>query len=105
MTTASSASLIGACEPIFIVLVAWILLRQRPSLRLIMAIIVAVAGLLLVSGDAAGEVGASAMLGDVLVAMATIFAATYVVASSLVSARFPAATLAAAQQMVGWSSP
>lgn len=34
-------------------------------------------------------------------ATATLFAATYVVLSSVVSARFPAATLAAAQQMVG----
>ncbi|MFC6356008.1 DMT family transporter [Luethyella okanaganae] len=101
LTSAGSASVISATEPILIVLVAWLLLRQRPSLRLIGCIAVAVAGLLMVSGEALLEPEQASPLGDGLIVLATLFGASYVVLSSRVTANFPAATLASAQQIVG----
>ncbi|MDI6837131.1 DMT family transporter [Ciceribacter thiooxidans] len=101
LTSADSASVISASEPVLIVLVAWLLLRQRPSPALIGCIGLAVVGLLLVSGEALLERGQTSSVGDSLIVLATLFAASYVVLSSRVTGDFPAATLASAQQIVG----
>lgn len=101
LTSANSASVISASEPVLIVLVAWLLLRQRPPLGLITCIGIAVLGLLMVSGEALLERGQASSVGDGLIVLATLFAASYVVLSSKVTGDFPAATLASAQQIVG----
>ncbi|MFT4277761.1 MAG: DMT family transporter [Rhodopseudomonas sp.] len=101
LTTAGSATIIGATEPIIIVLVAWMLLGQRPTYRLSVCIIIAVIGLLLVSGEALLGHAQGSALGDALIVLATFFAASYVVLSSRVAGHFPAATLALGQQLTG----
>lgn len=108
-TTAGHASVISAAEPVFTVLLAWLLLRQLPSARLLTGIALAIAGLILVSsqslGDGGGQDGAEAgqarLRGDLLIIVATGFAAVYAVVSSRFVARIPAATLAVSQQVVG----
>ncbi len=101
LTSANSASVISASEPVLIVLVAWLLLRQRPSRGLVACIGVAVMGLLLVSGEAFLKRSQASSVGDALIVLATLSAASYVVLSSRVTGDFPAATLASAQQTVG----
>ena len=86
-------------SPIFIVIVAWILLKQRPSKRLFLCISIAFLGVLLVSQDAVD--GNNSMFGNMLIVIATLFAATYVVLSSQIVKNFQPATLAATQQLVG----
>ena len=101
LTTAGSATIIGAAEPLLIVAMSWILFRQVPSRRLLVCIGVAVIGLALVSSEAWTGSAGSSLTGNLLVFLGTTFAALYVVLSSRVAADFPAATLAAAQQAVG----
>lgn len=101
LTTAGKASVIGATEPIFIVLLAWLLLGQRPSVRLGACIAIVVAGLILLSWPNLRTLGGGSLLGDALVVIGTLFAAGYVVASSRLMHHHEAAPLAAAQQSVG----
>lgn len=100
-TTAGRASVISASEPVLIVLVAWVLFHQRPGLRLMAAIAIAVGGLVMVSWSPVVEDRGGAFRGDLMVVLATLFAAGYVVISSRIVGSFPAASLASGQQMVG----
>lgn len=100
MTTAASASIIGATEPILKPVVAFLLFRERPSLRLVACLVVATIGVLLVSSGSF-ETQPADLLGDALIMLATLFAACYVVLSARIASQWPAATLAAGQQSVG----
>ena len=101
MTTAGHAAVISSAEPIFIILLGWIFFRNRPTRRLACCIALAVFGLALIPGGAEEGAGTGRALGDFLVVIATLFAAGYVVLSARLAIDFPAATLAAAQQLVG----
>jgi len=100
LTSAGNASIIGSMEPVFIILLAWMLASSRPSRKLLVCVLVAMAGLLLVSYDASTE-GAAGVAGNLLIALATVFAAAYVVLSARFAAAYPAAILAGSQQLVG----
>ncbi|MFI6871641.1 DMT family transporter [Nocardia sp. NPDC050406] len=102
LTTAGNSSVISATEPLIILVLAWMFLHQRPTPRVTIAVLVAAAGLVLVSGDPTVTwTTPSQVLGDVLVLISTGFAATYVVVTSRFSQRIPPATMATAQQAVG----
>lgn len=103
MTTAGHAAVISAAEPIFIVALSWLLLHERPTRRLLVCILVAIGGLLLITGGGEAKDGAAGatLTGDALVMLATLFAAGYVVFSAKVARGYPSATLAFAQQAVG----
>ena len=102
-TTASNASVISSTEPIMIVVLAWLLLGQRPTARLAVSIAVAVAGVTIVSWSdlMSAEAESSNLVGDVLIVIATAFAACYVVLSSRLARNYEPGTLAASQQSVG----
>ena len=102
-TTASNASVISSTEPIMIVILAWLLLGQRPSLRLAICIAIAVAGVVIVSwADLVSlEADSSNVIGDILIVAATAFAAGYVVISSRLARNYEPGILAASQQSVG----
>ncbi len=101
LTSAGSAAIIGSTEPIFIVLLAWLFLRHRPSRKLSLCILIAVVGLMLVSCDAISADESKSLAGDMLIVLSTAFAASYVVFSSKLAGGFPAAVLASGQQIVG----
>jgi len=100
LTSAGNASIIGATEPILIVLLAWLLFTKRPSRRLSLCILVAAAGLVLIASDSSDSAQKS-LAGDALIVLSTLFAASYVVFSARLAAHFPAAVLASAQQVIG----
>lgn len=101
MTSAGSASIIGSSEPILIILMAWLFFGGVPSARLLACTGIAVAGLLLVAGGPAAADGKSSLQGDLLIVLATSFAAAYVVLSARWADKFPAAVLACSQQLAG----
>jgi drug/metabolite transporter (DMT)-like permease len=102
LTTAGSASLIAATEPAIVVLVAWVVLSQRPDRRIILAILAAMIGVALVTATGSGgEDGDRRLTGDLLILLGTGFAALYVVLSSRHVARIAPLDLALAQQAVG----
>jgi drug/metabolite transporter (DMT)-like permease len=99
-TGASHASVIAATEPLFIVLLGWAFLGTRPGMAAILAMMTAVPGMLLVSGvDPPGA--RNSVHGDLLIALATGFAASYVVLSSRLARTIAPLPLAALQQSVG----
>lgn len=103
MTTAGHSAVISSAEPIFIVLLGWLLFRHRSSLRTTVCIVLAIVGLLLVSLETlSAQDGHNMLLGDALVVLATLFAAAYVVLSARIASHFPPAILAGAQQSVGF---
>ena len=68
-TTASVATLLWAAEPALIVVLAWLLLREAITLRLVALTATAAAGVVLVSGGdavAGSAAGAALILGGVL---------------------------------------
>ncbi|WP_223615100.1 DMT family transporter [Phyllobacterium calauticae] len=100
-TTAGHSAVISSAEPIFILLLGWLLFKQRPSGRLMGCIALAFMGLVLVSQEQGADQALDQMLGDFLIVLATMFAAGYVVLSARLSSSYPPATLAAAQQTAG----
>lgn len=102
LTTAGNTSAISATEPLIILVLAWIFLQQRPSCRVLIAIFVAVTGLVMISGESlVAWADPTQAFGDLLVLVSTGFAAAYVVVASQFSHRVPPATMATAQQVVG----
>lgn len=101
LTSAGNASIIGSTEPVFIVLLAWLFSRGAPSRRLLICVAIAMGGLLLVSEHGPPAAGDRQLLGNLLIVLATLFAATYVVLSARFASDFPAAVLAGGQQLVG----
>ena len=102
LTTASSASLIGTAEPLFVMLLAWLFLRERVSAPVVGLLSMASLGIGLVVlpdiGDGAGE---GSLLGDGLIAAGTLFAALYVIATRKLVMAFDPLPLSALQQSVG----
>lgn len=101
LTSAGSASIIGSTEPVFIILLAWLVSRGAPSGKLVLCVSIAIAGLLLVSYEPTHEGETRSLVGNVLIVLSTMFAASYVVLSAKFAHRFPAAVLAGSQQLVG----
>ncbi|MCW5221358.1 DMT family transporter [Verminephrobacter aporrectodeae subsp. tuberculatae] len=101
LTSAGSASIISSTEPIFIVFLAWLIFRNKPTSKLSLCILIAVVGLMFVSYDSALTEADKSLAGDMLIVLSTAFAASYVVFSSKLAEKFPAAVLASGQQVVG----
>ena len=102
LTSASNASMIGATEPIVIVLIALLVFRTGASLARLGAIAVAFIGVMFASAAQAGSDGAGThVLGDAMVALATVFAALYVIVTSRLVTQIHPLPLAFMQQAVG----
>jgi drug/metabolite transporter (DMT)-like permease len=102
LTTASNSALIGAAEPIFILLLAWLVLKERigaPKLKL--AATATVGLLLVIAPDAGGLPGRGSLLGDLLVLVGTLFAAFYVIATRRLVLSIDPLPLSALQRSVG----
>ncbi|MBC3761047.1 DMT family transporter [Quadrisphaera oryzae] len=102
MTTAGSATTIDASEPVLTVVLVWLVLRQRPERRLLAAVVLGTAGLVLVTGGASlREGGAGSASGDLLVLCAAALAAGSAIASARAVTVLPTATQASVQQLAG----
>ncbi len=99
-TSASSASVILASEPIFIVLLAWLLYANRPSAHTLVLLCAGLIGVVMVSVRA-GTLSAGHVPGNLSVAIGTLAAALYVVLSSRSVSVVDSLTLVACQQTVG----
>ncbi|UEX77641.1 DMT family transporter [Spiribacter halobius] len=102
LTTASNSALIGAAEPIFILLLAWLILKERIGAPMLMLAATATVGLLLVvAPDASGLPGRGSLFGDLLVLAGTLFAAFYVIATRRLVLSIDPLPLSALQQSAG----
>ena len=106
LTTASSAALLGAAEPLFILALAWLLLKERVGAAMLALAAMATLGILLVMFPDAGSLpGEGSLIGDFLVLVGTFFAAFYVIATRRLVRVLDPLSLSALQQSVGlvWS--
>lgn len=107
LTTAGNATVIASLEPVFILLLAWLLFGATIRGLSMLAVLLSVIGVALVSltgpsdGSHSGTSGGGTYLGDGLVLLGTLFAALYVIASSRLAPTMPAILLTALQQTAG----
>jgi drug/metabolite transporter (DMT)-like permease len=100
MTSAATASVILAAEPLLIAALACMLFSERPALRTWLTIVCGMGGVILITATA-GEAGERHIDGDLLVLAGTAFAALYVVASSRFVVSLQPLVLAVLQQTAG----
>lgn len=100
LTSAANTSIIGASESLLIILIAWLLFMQRPSVPVIAASALALAGVLFVTMSDTSGLGQGRVLGDALVFGGMVVAALYVVLSSRLVGDVAPLPLAAQQQTV-----
>ncbi|MGP1397599.1 MAG: DMT family transporter [Inquilinaceae bacterium] len=102
LTTASNAALIGAAEPLLILLLAWMLLNERIGPMMLGLAAMATLGIVLVIvPDANAFSGQGSLAGDALVLAGTLFAALYVIATRRLVGKMDPLPLSALQQSVG----
>src|SRR5690349_1618995 len=80
-TSASSGSLLLAAEPLLSVLLALAVLRERVSGRAVVALVVGLTGGAFVAFEPGGASGTDTMLGNVLVLLAVVAAAVFLIAT------------------------
>ncbi|HEX7135937.1 MAG TPA: DMT family transporter [Iamia sp.] len=96
LTSAASASILGSLEPAVVPLVAWLLLRERPTAALLAVVGGATVGAALVS--LAPSTGERTLAGDLLIVGSVVAAALYVVVASRRVAEVAPLPTALAQQ-------
>lgn len=100
-TSASVASFIGATESFMVIVVAYFLLRERVSRRILFLMLITLVGVILISGADSSDSSSHSLVGDLLVLAGTASAAFYVVLSSRSVSQMEPLPLAALQQSFG----
>jgi len=93
LSTAINGALVTSASPAFVVLFAVILLREKLTLRRLLAIVLASSGLLVILEPGAADFGSETFLGDVFLALAALTWGLYSVLVRRVSTEPPLATL------------
>ncbi len=102
LTTASNAALIGAVEPLFILFLAWLLLKERIGPQMLGLALLATIGIVLViAPDMTVLSRRGSLAGDLLLVAGTFFAAFYVIATRRLVLTLDPLPLSALQQSVG----
>jgi drug/metabolite transporter (DMT)-like permease len=101
LTSAAAASVISASEPAVVILIAALFLQSRPGTAAILAVAVAMAGVILITAGAAETGGNRTLLGDAMIFAGVVFAALYVLSSSRLVQHIPPLVLSALQQTAG----
>lgn len=99
-TSASSATLIMASEPVLVVGLAWLLLRERIPARFHPIIAAATFGTLLITLSGSDE-GVPTLLGDIFILLGTASTALYTIVSRASARQMPPLLLAMLQQTCG----
>jgi drug/metabolite transporter (DMT)-like permease len=101
-TTASVSSLLWAAEPILIVALGWLLLRERPTRRLLAATAIAACGVVLVAGPGVDDGRSPAdITGCALILGGVLCCAFYTIAARKVASKIEPLLTVALQQAVG----
>lgn len=100
LSSASQAALIGATEPVFIVGLAWLLLRESVSPRLLVLSALAMMGVMLTVGSDTAS-GGQMLLGNLWILLGTFCAAFYVILSRRAVVDHDPLVLSALQQTIG----
>lgn len=89
-TSVASASVLVTSSPLFLVVLGWAVLRERPTTATLAAVLAGVAGAVLIAtGDARGGVFPRAALGNALALSAALLVAVYLLIGRAVRPRVP----------------
>jgi len=104
-TTASMSTLLWASEPVLIILLAWIILRERLTPKLILLSLVAISGVVLISGLVTGDWAEGNISGSLLILGGVLCCAFYTVFARRVGQDFDPLFAVALQQTfaLGWA--
>jgi drug/metabolite transporter (DMT)-like permease len=97
LTSASSATVLGALEPIMIPLVAWLIVRERPTRTVVGVTVVAALGAIVAAWPT--DRSNHSLVGDLLVVVGVAVAAFYVVVASQQIHSHDASTLTLSQHI------
>jgi len=101
-TTSSQAGVVTAVMPLIVALAAWLILRERPTHRTIIAVAVSVVGVAVLSLAATSQASArNPMLGNLLELGAMLAAAGSTLAIKRLSTRYDPLLLTGGQMAVG----
>ncbi len=103
-TTASSAGIISSTLPAMIAICAWLFLKETLSTRKIVAIMLAIAGIFIISLDnnALADAGQGSLLGDGLILLAMFPEALFSIFGRLLGKRVQALASAAIVTTICW---
>jgi len=102
MTTASMSTLIWDFQPIVILVLAFLILRERITRRLGAFSFLATLGVVLVAGVGLNAQGHNILLGNLLTLLGVFICSTYFVLTSRIASTMDALPLVALQQTVSW---
>lgn len=101
LTTASMTTLIFASQPILIILLAWLVLRERLTRPLIALSALAVIGVVLVAGVNPGDGNSGTLTGNALIVASLFACSLYLVLARRMVMNLDPLLLVALQQIVG----
>lgn len=91
-TTVANATLLANFAPIFVTIAAWLLYKQRPTRRFVMALALALGGAVALMGSSA-SFDMAHLWGDALGLICATFYAGYILSVSHLRSRFSTATI------------
>jgi len=101
-TTSSQAGVVSAVMPLIVALAAWVVLRERTTVRIVVAILVSLAGVVVLSVSGAAQTSApNPVLGNLLELAAMVAAAGSTLAVKKLSARYDPLLLTGMQMATG----
>jgi drug/metabolite transporter (DMT)-like permease len=108
LASAHDGALLTTVTPVFVVPLAWVLLGERPHWRVVVGMLIALAGVAVVvaaqtSGGASGDGRSIPLLGDALLLLSALCWALFTVVGAPLTRRFSA--LAASTAATLWSIP
>nr|WP_300091354.1 DMT family transporter [Sedimentibacter sp.] len=84
MTTIANSTVLVACSPMFVALANFVLIKERPSSRMLIGIIMSLAGTAIIAMGSSGSTQTSMMTGNILAFAGAIFVAGYLVIGGIV---------------------
>ncbi|MEL7648560.1 MAG: DMT family transporter [Sedimentibacter sp.] len=92
MTTIANSTVLVACSPMFVAILNFFIMKERPSYRMVIGIAMSLAGTFIIAMGSAGGSQNSMMAGNVLAFLGAIFVAVYLVIGGIVRKRLSAGT-------------
>ncbi|WP_410499232.1 DMT family transporter [Chitinibacter sp. S2-10] len=100
-TSAMAAGVITSTIPAVVILLSWLLLREKLHGRAMLAVFLAVLGMLIINVSRAGEGGSSSLLGNALIAGAVLCESIYVILSRRLTQSIAAIDICAYTHLIG----